>query len=292
MSKSRTFKYTLNNYTDEELAFVQRLVDPQDVKRHVCGKEVGEAGTPHLQGAITFPYPKTNVAVSKLFPRAHIEPAIVDTMLYELKGESVVNVNHDKRKREARETPFQAYVDDVVAGLRGRDLLQHGSLVMRHPPAAVLYMLDETGQEPRTHCDVELWHGPPGIGKSTRALAENGGALQCYLFDNYTRGWWDGYAGQPTLILDEFACQFPISFMKRLLDKQPLQLEIKHSRAWAKWTKVVIITNNEDPLNDWYRHCSPVDRSALFSRIATVVECRGTNKRPTMTHIVRSFDSV
>ncbi|KAJ1634165.1 hypothetical protein T492DRAFT_837043 [Pavlovales sp. CCMP2436] len=71
----RVWTYTINNYIEEELAFVKLLVEPSEVKRHVCGIEVGEGGTPHLQGAISWACGKRFTPMKKLFPRARLAKA-------------------------------------------------------------------------------------------------------------------------------------------------------------------------------------------------------------------------
>lgn len=69
MAVSRTWCYTINNPTNEDIEFVKRL----DCTEHVCAKEIGEMGTPHLQGCITFPKPYRMSALKKLHPKAHWE---------------------------------------------------------------------------------------------------------------------------------------------------------------------------------------------------------------------------
>ena len=70
----RRMCFTLNNYTDEE---IQRIHEYRNTDKFlICyGLEVGEQGTPHVQGYAEFKNPKKFNTVKNLFPRAHIERA-------------------------------------------------------------------------------------------------------------------------------------------------------------------------------------------------------------------------
>ena len=69
MSKFRNFCFTHNNYTDTSLE------DEISCKYIVYGREVGESGTPHLQGFLSFPTPRTLSGAIKSLPGCHVEIA-------------------------------------------------------------------------------------------------------------------------------------------------------------------------------------------------------------------------
>lgn len=66
--RSRNWCFTWNNYDHSSIDYIRRL----DCG-HLFQEEVGESGTPHLQGVLGFVNARTFLAVKKLLPKAHIE---------------------------------------------------------------------------------------------------------------------------------------------------------------------------------------------------------------------------
>lgn len=72
MSLCRSWCYTVNNYTSDEVASLKAIEEGR-IEVHVCAEEVGENGTPHLQGYIRFKKPCRLSWWKKTSPRAHVE---------------------------------------------------------------------------------------------------------------------------------------------------------------------------------------------------------------------------
>lgn len=68
MSQSKYWCFTINNPTEEDVTQCG-LVDCSYI---IYGDEVGEGGTPHLQGYIEFPTRRRRNAVARLLPRAFL----------------------------------------------------------------------------------------------------------------------------------------------------------------------------------------------------------------------------
>ena len=67
MSRIRNFVFTHNNYPSTELE------DNLECRYIIYGKEVGESGTPHLQGFVSFVNGMSLSAVIKKLPGCHVE---------------------------------------------------------------------------------------------------------------------------------------------------------------------------------------------------------------------------
>lgn len=128
---SKTWHLTINNYTDADVQWCHNISD--DVNRITVSAEIGESGTPHLQGRITFRTAKRLSALKKLHATAHwsIEMC-ADSALYCMKKESNLIINITNSKQGER-TDLQKAVDSVAAGATIRDMyLQHPATMVRY----------------------------------------------------------------------------------------------------------------------------------------------------------------
>lgn len=71
-TKSRAWCLTLNNYTTEEYEDIKKEFPNDTLTQLVLGEEIGENGTPHLQGCIRYKNARSFSSMKKLFPRANI----------------------------------------------------------------------------------------------------------------------------------------------------------------------------------------------------------------------------
>lgn len=132
---------------------------------------------------------------------------------------------------------------------------------------------------------VIVLYGETGTGKTFSAINFIAGGRDYYIAEAPSqRGsklWFDGYEGQHTLILDDFDGDYcSMAYLKRLLDKYKLKIEVKGGFAWAVWTTVVI-TSNSHP-SEWYNKADmQVNMGPLKRRIQEIRYCehQGTYKR-------------
>lgn len=93
--------------------------------------------------------------------------------------------------------------------------------------------------------------GETGSGKSTRALSHYPDA---YWLSHPFRGqeaWWDGYAGEDTVIIDEFTGWLPLNLVLRMIGPPtPMSVNQKHGGA-AFVAKLVVFISNMYP-DTWY----------------------------------------
>lgn len=68
---SKHWCYTINNPTTGDAELIEKA--KRRFVYHVCGREVGEDGTLHMQGYVVFLNRCRLPAVKKVFPRAHLE---------------------------------------------------------------------------------------------------------------------------------------------------------------------------------------------------------------------------
>lgn len=127
----------------------------------------------------------------------------------------------------------------------------HTMRFMRHMDALRSRLMEERANVLTRETEVIVLWGEAGSGK-TRYVYDNYNIEDIYsLPDSDGTIWFDGYRGQSVLLIDDFYGGIKYSYLLKILDRYPLQLQVKGSFTWAMWT-TVIITSNEPPAN-WYK---------------------------------------
>lgn len=210
----------------------------------IIGKEVGESGTPHLQGFVTFKEHQRLSAVKKLHPTAHWEIA---------KGTSQQAAEYCKKDGDYEEfgqVPRQGKRTDLDAAAA---MIKEGESLKRvaeeHPTVMIKYhkgisALKSILSDSRETDDVRgIWlFGPPGSGKShlARSLGE--------VFIKPQNKWWDGYANEEIVLIDDFdkGGKCLGHYLKLWADRYKTTGEIKGATVSLnhRW---LVITSNYEP---------------------------------------------
>lgn len=255
---SKSWIYTINNYDQEVVTKLEKLV----VTKHRCCAEIGEAGTPHLQGAITFKRSYRLAALKKLFPAAHFEISKTkDAENYCIKGDILIDVSSSE---QGSRSDLSAVAQAVKSSKRLRDIASE------YPDIYIKYhrgieRLAHTLQEPTetwTPTTVSVLWGMPGVGKSKKAR-EIDPALYNVAQPEGNVLWFDGYMGERTILLDDFYGWIQYHRLLQLCDGYPLRLQVKGGWVHRNWNHVIITSNK--PPEHWYKQ----DIAALERRITT-----------------------
>lgn len=259
--KFRAYCFTINNYTDLEYTTVTAM----DCRYLCVGKEIGESGTPHLQGYVYYNNPRAFKSVKKIMPRAHIEPA---------KGTPLQASEYCKKDREyleKGELPKQGGRTDLE---NVRQIVRDGGRMADIVDVATSYQSVKMAEQilkykekPRNWKPIVKWYwGATGTGKSRRAYEELG--EDCYTCMSTGR-WFDGYDAHPNVLIDDMRKDFmKFHELLRMLDRYAFKVETKGgSRQFL--ARTIIITTPYHP-SDMY--VTREDVAQLLRRI-DVIEC-------------------
>lgn len=258
--QSSDWVYTVNNYTEDDIVRVKSLVGT----KHRCCKEIGDTGTPHLQGAIRFKRKYSEKSIRKLIPRAHWEIAKTnDPENYCIKGEIIIDIQPQQGKRTDLETAMESLKET-------RDVQQivqyHPTVFLKYHNGLLRYLQDTQPCITKwTPTEVIVCIGKPGKGK-TRYAYENFPELYSVppVYDG--KVYFDGYIGQTTILLDDYYGSLSYQLFLQITDGYPLQVPVKGSFVKRNWNRV-IITSNSHP-ETWYPHRQ---YSAIKRRITQII---------------------
>lgn len=214
-SRARAYVFTHNNYTEEHEDCWEHLAEVDSVQYVAYGREVGESGTPHLQGMIYLKNAKTLTALKALLtsvalPNVHFEKqGGTFRQAFEYCTKDGDYVEHGVRPKQGRRTDLEDALDAAREHKSLKTALEDGSVrsfqaLHGYTKLELLYR-PEPPKWRKMRC-MWLW-GATGTGKTVGAnelLTRTGGGEP---FRPVTLGEriWMGYSGQATMIVDDVA---------------------------------------------------------------------------------------
>ena len=220
--KHRSWTFTLNNWTDEEWT---TIVQSWKVKYLCVGQEgVGEGRTPHLQGFVTWPSPRTFRATRRMADRAHWEVAkgdALDSQVYCSKEDGVF-IEKGDIPRPGKRNDLEGIRDSLAAGSGIGRIVRNGANgpAVRYAEQVAKYLEPGRTWKPQV---IWLW-GATGVGK-TRLAYDHFPGLWC---SGSNTKWWDGYDADETVLLDDIRREtFSWENLLKMLDRYPFRVEVK-----------------------------------------------------------------
>jgi len=242
--------------------------------------EKGKSGTKHYQGVF---YSKEKVTCSwllKKLPGCGYMAPVKDTkgaVSYCGKSESRLDGPWERGTMPAqgKRSDLLECKEIIDGGGRMEDLFEQSfSNAVRYGRGLKSYIDLVDKKSPRTWLtQCYIYYGDAGMGKTEAAKEETlawGGKTFWMTLEAGMGGkvWWDGYDGEPNIVIDEFEQQIRLSDFKRIIDSSPFKVPVKGGYVEFKAKRVWFLSNITTDC--WYLKAAPAgtpQRRALQRRM-------------------------
>lgn len=267
---SRAWVFTFNNPEEDT---VPVLWKDHGISYCVWQRERGEGGTPHLQGYVVFGKAVRLSLLKRVNSSVHWEPrkgSHEQAKAYCTKEETREKgpwSYGDEPKGSGARTDLDAVRVAVNEGVSDRELWDRffPSMCRYHKSVSFYRML--TAPRRNTIPEVIVLWGVTNIGKSWYAHEQYPDA---YRLSNAPTGvWWDGYAGESTVVIDEFYGWIKWAELLNILDRYDYAVSFRGGKHRLLATRF-IFTSNAHPRN-WYNYSGPHMRYETLERRLTKI---------------------
>lgn len=267
-SPVRRFCFTWNNYKPEDLITVKNFF-VEHCKYGIAGEEVAPStGTPHIQGFANLVRPMRFTTIKgHLDNSIHIEKANgTDAQNQEYCKKAGTWFEEGTPIKRGQRTDLESVVSAIQNGANTH------TIASAHPNAFIRYFrgIQELIRQlhPIPPRDFKTWTyyywGPPGTGKSKRALEEARSINPDSIYYKPRGLWWDGYKQQECVIVDDFYGWIKYDELLKITDRYPYKVQIKG--GFEEFTsKRIWFTSNVD--TDKLYHFIGYNNAAFERRI-------------------------
>jgi len=258
----RNFCFTLNNYTEDQISALLTKLKTQYI---VFAKEIGESGTPHLQGYVELPNQLGRDQIKDILGFSiHIEHRVGTQAQAIAYVKTPEETRHKDKKSNPKEEDLYESGEPKRQGQRhdldiAREWLYQGKPLDPQDPdftIGVQKAYEKLQPLIQTNLDhskprVTWYYGKGGSGKTARAYSE------CdtipYKCDLLQHGWLDGYNGHANVIIDDLTVNETneekiFDMLLKMFDRYPLRMNVKGSSCWFRPNNI-IVTSQEPPYN-------------------------------------------
>jgi len=230
---------------------------------------VGDSGTPHLQGFVSFAKRTTMAAAKKVVGRrAHLEMARGTPQqaaeyckkdgAYTEFGSCPTGSGKRSDLDDLYKQIKEGKSEEEIADAFPAQYIRYSSSIVR----TIRKFQPERDWMPETYI---LW-GRSGTGK-TRFVYDHHQRKDIYVHAGDS--WFDGYDGQEVALFDDFTGgEFKLSYLLKLLDRYPMRVPVKG--GFVQWKpRKIFFTSNKDP-QLWYANALEEHQNALQRRIKDI----------------------
>jgi len=271
--RSRRWSWTLNNYTAEDLININKI----GYKYIIYGDEYGgQTNTNHLQGYVEFSNAKSFSKIKKLIPKAHIEKSRgtpAENKEYCGKDGNVL-FEDGEMSNQGQRTDLEEVARQVREGETTAETVALSDPQTYHTYGRTLHKIEDIKfrkQYRKTMTEGKWLWGETGVGKSKLAF-EGFDPDTHYVFPD-DNGWWDGYTGQETVIINEFRGELKYSKLLELIDWTPHWVARRGREPAPFLAKEIIITSSMRP-EDVYHNVDEKDSIKQLLRRITIIEVK------------------
>jgi len=261
MTSARNVCFTLNNYTQKEF---------DDIKAWECdylvvGEEVGEEGTPHLQGYVEWSGSKRFNTMKKLNPRIHWEGrkgSAAQAAAYCMKDGVFFCVGNISQ--QGTRTDLSTVCTAIKEGKSNKEIaMEYSTQFVKYHKG--LHELRLAQLEHRKEAPKVYWRwGETGTGKTRGCIEKHPDSF--YIKDGTQ--WWNDYLQEEAIIIDDFDGHWPFRDLLRLLDRYPYQGQFKG--GYVKINSPYIYITCEHP-PDFYWEGNEL--AQILRRITEITKC-------------------
>jgi len=268
--QGRNWVFTLNNPLAERVGDDPADWDHSAFRYLVYQLELGESGTAHWQGYVSFAKNVRLGVLKELSPRANWDlrrGTHEQARAYCTKDEGRLDGPYeygDPPVHQGERSDIATTWAMLKAKASDFEILEVNPGAMRYARGIAWARQAVPVVQRSWKTEVFVYWGTSGSGKSFRAFAEAG--PNAYSKPPATK-WFDGYTGQENVVFDEFLGNwFDVSTLLRLLDAYPMAVEPKGGTYIPFLARRLWITTNIEPLR-WYPNINGLQLAALLRRL-------------------------